>query len=400
MQVPFVDLAAEQAVIGDEVGDAVARVLQGTDWILGREVAAFEEEFARYCGTAYAVGTDSGLSALELALRAYGIGAGDEVVTAAHTFVATALAISHTGATPVLVDVDEKTHTIAPELLERAITKRTKAIIPVHLYGHPADMDAVLEIARAHGLVVIEDACQAHGARYDGVRVGSLADAGAFSFYPAKNLGAYGDGGILVTNDETVRDRVRMLRDYGQQEKYHHVVKGFNRRLDTLQAAVLRVKLRRLDERNAARRRHAELYSRLLAGTGAITPAVRDGVEHVWHLYVVRVAERAALRAFLADRGIATGLHYPIPVHLQAAYSDLGYAPGAFPVAEQLADEVLSLPMYAELTAAAIEHVAAAIADFYGVPAVRALGVDDGRRRRPEPPPGPGTEVEEAGRAL
>lgn len=377
---PFVDLAAQQNALADEIGETIGRALTRTDWILGEEVQAFEQEFASYCETSRAVGTDSGMSALELALRAYGIGPGDEVITAAHTFIATALAISHSGATPVLVDVDEERYTIDPASVERAITSRTKAIMPVHLYGQAADLDAILAIADAHRLVVIEDACQAHGARYRGRRVGSVGHAAAFSFYPAKNLGAYGDGGIMVTNDERIAESAAILRDYGQREKYDHVVKGFNRRLDTLQAAILRVKLRQLDKWNEDRRSHAKFYDRLLAGTPVITPRTGDDVEHVWHLYVVRVRERDARRAFLDAQGIATGIHYPAPVHLQPAYRDLGYASGAFPVSERLAAEVLSLPMYPELTPSLVERVAATLlaSDDRATPAA-AHGIGGGR---------------------
>src|SRR2546430_12236478 len=266
-KIPFVDLAARYRTIAAEISETTSRVIQEADFILGREVRLFEEEFAAFCEARYAVGVDSGTSALELALRAYDIGSGDEVITAANSFIASALAISHAGATPVLVDVDPFTHTIDVTGIERAITSRTKAIIPVHLYGHPAHMDPIRQIAEQHGLIVIEDACQAHGARYKGRRAGSLGQAAAFSFYPGKNLGAYGDGGMVVTNDADIRKRLEMLRNYGQEEKYHHLTQGFNRRLDTLQAAVLRVNLKYLEKCNAARRWQAELYHRLLAVT-------------------------------------------------------------------------------------------------------------------------------------
>jgi len=371
-QVSFVDLTAQYTVIADEIDAAISKVLHGTDFILGQDVGPFEEEFAAFCEAEYAVGVDSGTSALELALRAYDIGPGDEVVTAANTFIATALAISYTGATPVLVDVDPQTYTMDVSELERAITPRTKAIIPVHLYGQPADMDPILEIAQRYGLVVIEDACQAHGARYKGKRVGSLGHAAAFSFYPAKNLGAYGDAGMVVTNDERVAESLRMLRNYGQREKYHHTLRGYNHRLDTLQAAVLRVKLKHLETWNAARRRHAQLYGELLAHSPVEPPAEADYAEPVYHLYVIRVEacpersrrNRDGLRAHLRDEGIATGIHYPIPIHLQPAYRDLGYEKGSFPVTEERAEQVLSLPMYAELTPVSIEYVAEAIGEF------------------------------------
>ena len=364
LNVPFVDLAAQYAGIRGDVDEAVNRILQSADFILGSDVRAFEEEFAAFCGVERAVAVDSGTSALELALRACGIKAGDEVITAANTFIATALAISNVGATPVLVDVDPMTYCIDVAAIERALTSRTKAIIPVHLYGHPADMDSILELARRRGLRVIEDACQAHGARYKGRRVGSFGDAAAFSFYPGKNLGAYGDGGMVVTNDGGVAESVTMLRNYGQKEKYHHVSRGFNRRLDTIQAAALRVKLRHLDGWNAARRDHASAYQRLLSGTGVQLPTAAEHVEPVWHLFVVRTRRRDDLRDYLTTLGITTGIHYPIPVHLQPAYSELRYQRGDFPVTEHAADEIVSLPMYAELTGEAIACVAAAISTF------------------------------------
>jgi dTDP-4-amino-4,6-dideoxygalactose transaminase len=357
-QIPFVDLAAQYAGIEGEINAALEQALSRTDFILGRDVTLFEEEFAAFCEVEHAIGVDSGTSALELCLRAFGIGPGDEVITAANTFIATALSISYTGATPVLVDVNPDNYTIDVSRLEDAITERTRAIMPVHLYGQPADMDPIMEIARKHGLVVIEDACQAHGARYKGKRAGSMGHAAAFSFYPAKNLGAYGDGGAVVTNDEEIYRSVRMLRDYGQTEKYHHILRGYNRRLDTLQAACLRVKLKYLDSWNAARGQHAARYNRLLAGTRLVTPVEMDYAQSVWHLYVVRLGDRSVLKARLADRGIATGIHYPVPIHLQQAYSDLGYARGSFPVTEDHAGQILSLPMYAELTPEMVEYVA------------------------------------------
>jgi len=359
--VPFVDLAAQYAAIGEEIDEAISRVLTDTGFILGRDVSLFEEEFAAYCEARHAIGLDSGTSALELALRAFGIGPGDEVITAANTFVATALAISYTGARPVLVDIDPRTCCIDPELIEGAITERTRAIIPVHLYGQPADMDPILELAGRHGLVVIEDACQAHGARYKGRRVGSLGHAAAFSFYPAKNLGAYGDGGMLVTNDQEVADLVRMLRNYGQSRKYHHLLIGYNRRLDTLQAAVLRVKLRYLDAWNQVRRAHAREYGELLADGSVVLPIESDYAESVYHLYVVRARDRDRLRGRLGEEGISTGIHYPVAIHRQPAYRELGYGAGSFPVTEEYARQILSLPMYPELTPAQVRRVAEAI---------------------------------------
>lgn len=370
MQVPFVDLGAQYAAIGREVDAAMGAVLQRGDFILGRDLEQFEEEFAAYCEAPFAVGVDSGMSALTLILRGYDIGPGDEVITSANTFIATALTISMVGARPVLVDIDPETLTLDLEHLERAITPRTRAIMPVHLYGHPEDMDPINELAARHGLIVIEDACQAHGARYKGKRTGSLGHAAAYSFYPAKNLGAYGDGGMVVTADPDLVQRLQLLRNYGQSEKYHHQVQGFNHRLDTLQAAALRVKLRYLDDWNAARRRHAARFSRLLSGSGVVLPPVMPGVEPVWHLYIIRTRERDGLRAYLGERGIATGIHYPIPIHLQPAYVELGYRAGDFPVSEATAEEMLSLPMYAELQDEQIDYVADAVRAFVGDRAV------------------------------
>jgi dTDP-4-amino-4,6-dideoxygalactose transaminase len=363
-QVPFVDLGAQYLSIAREIEQATGNVLRKTDFILGREVQRFEEEFAAFCGAKYAVGVDSGTSAIELALRAHEIGNGDEVITTANSFIATALAISHTGATPVLVDVDSRTYTIDVAEVERAITLRTKAIIPVHLYGQPASMDRVRQIAERHRLIVIEDACQAHGARYNQRRVGSRSHAAAFSFYPGKNLGAYGDGGMVVTDDRQIAERIAMLRNYGQREKYHHLFRGYNRRLDTLQAAVLRVKLKYLDAWNEARRRNATLYSKLLQGSGALLPCEAEGATSVWHLYVIRLPQRDALRDYLAKCGITSAIHYPIPIHLQPAYQDLGYKKGDFPVTEACAETILSLPMYAELTQTQIDLVAREVHKF------------------------------------
>ena len=363
-QIPFVDLAAQYTILADEINAAMANVLRSTSFILGQDVDLFEQEFAAFCEAEYAIGVDSGTSALELLLRAYDIGAGDEVITVANTFIATTLAISYTGAIPVLVDIDPKTYNIDVSQIEDTITPRTKAIMPVHLYGQPADMDSILAIAGRHDLLVIEDACQAHGARYRDRRAGSLGHAAAFSFYPGKNLGAYGDGGIVVTNDEHVADTVRMLRNYGQREKYQHLIRGFNRRLDTLQAAILRVKLRYLEEANAARRQHAKLYSELLADLPVAIPVEADFAESVYHLYVIRAENRADLASHLRDKGIASGTHYPVPIHLHPAYQDLGYGEGDIPISECYAEQMLSLPMYPELTEDMIEYTVDAIRDF------------------------------------
>lgn len=363
-EVPFVDLAAQFRSLEPEINAAIAGVLQRTDFILGEHVELFEQEFAQFCGAAHAIGVDSGMSALELALRAFDIGPGDEVITAANTFIATALAISHTGATPVLVDIDPLTYNIDPAKIEQAITPRTAAILPVHLYGQPAEMNTIREIAERHGLLVIEDSCQAHGATYKGKRTGALGHAAAFSFYPGKNLGAYGDGGMIVTNDAAAAACLRRLRNYGQSKKYYHELRGYNHRLDTIQAAVLRVKLPHLDRWNQLRRNHAAEYRRALAGTSLVVPATSPSVEPVCHLYVIRVNEREELMAHMADLGVATGIHYPVPIHLQQAYVDLGYKRGDFPVTEAYSEQILSLPMYAELTPEQINLVTGSVRAF------------------------------------
>ncbi len=362
-KLPLVDLKAQHASIAAEVDAAVQRVIANTDFILGADVAAFEEEFAAYCEAAQCVALDSGMSALELGMRALGIGAGDEVITPANSFIASSSAISFTGGTPIWVDVDPRTHNIDPARIEAAITPRTKAIMVVHLYGRPADMDAVMAIARRRGLPVIEDACQSHGARYQGRRTGSMGAFAAFSFYPAKNLGAYGDAGAITTNDAALAEKVRMMRNYGQRAKYDHVYLAWNRRMDTIQAAVLRVKLRHLDAWNEARRRIASTYDELLASTGATLPHSSGDVEHVHHLYVVQVDERERVITELDARGVGTGIHYPTPIHLQEAYRERGFGPGSFPVTEAAARRVLSLPMYPELTDDAVHRVADALGE-------------------------------------
>lgn len=365
LQVPFVDLGAQHQTIGAELEEAIQSVVAQGDFILGKEVDLFEREFADYCGTKYAVGVDSGISALELSMRACGIAEGDEVITVSHTFIATASAISFAGACPVFVDVDPGINTMDPSEIENAITSRTRAILPVHLYGQPADMAEIVAIARKHRLLVIEDACQAHGARYNGRRVGSLGQVGCFSFYPAKNLGALGDAGILVTNDEEIAYKVRMLRNYGQREKYNHVFLGYNRRLDTLQAAVLRVKLRHLENWNHSRQRAAQIYDELLGSLDCIsTPRLGEDRSHVYHLYVIQSDVRDALMSHLRSRGIGCGLHYPIPVHLQSCYEHLRIPRGSLPVTESLAGRVLSLPMYPEIQAEQIEYVCRQIREF------------------------------------
>jgi len=357
MRVPFVDLGLQYRTLAGEIDAAIHSVLRRSDFILGEDVARLEADFAQYVGSKHAVGVGSGLAALELALRAFGIGPGDEVITAANTFIATVLAIAAVGARPVLVDVDPGSYNMDPMALSAAITPRTRAIIPVHLYGQPADLDAILAIADRHGLLVIEDAAQAHGACYKKRRVGSFGHAAAFSFYPTKNLGAYGDGGMVVTNDSQVAEKVRLLSNYGQQTKYYHSLMGTNSRLDNLQAAILRVKLQHLDQWNARRQEHATAYNRFLAGLPVGLPSVSREVEHVYHLYVIQIENRKQIQESLRAHGIGTGIHYPIPVHLQTACSQLDYRPGDFPITEAAATRILSLPMYPELTGAQIEYV-------------------------------------------
>jgi dTDP-4-amino-4,6-dideoxygalactose transaminase len=361
MQIPLVDLRAQFLSLQPEVEAAMTEVFARCDFVLGESVAQFEANFAAYCGVPHAIGVDSGVSALELVLRAWGIGPGDEVITAANSFIASASAISFTGAHPVLVDVDPRTYLMTPEAVERAITPRTQVIMPVHLYGQPVDMDPILALAKVHGLRVLEDACQAHGARCRGARVGSLGDAAAFSFHPEKNLGAYGDGGAVVTADPALAAALRVLRNYGQREKDHHVSPAYNRRLDTLQAAVLDVKLRHLDAANTARARAARLYRALLADLPVDLPYPSEWAEHVYHLFVVQVNDRDAVLERLKEAGVGAGIHYPIPIHLQSTYAYLGYGRGSFPVTERVAERVLSLPLYPELREEQIEHVVASL---------------------------------------
>jgi dTDP-4-amino-4,6-dideoxygalactose transaminase len=359
--IPLVDLRAQYLDIKSDIDAAVLRVLDTTQFVLGPEVEAFEREFAAYSGATEGMAVNTGTSALHLALMAAGVRAGDEVITVPFTFVATVAAIGYIGAKAVFVDIDPATFTMNAAQLEQAITSRTKAIVPVHLYGQPADMDPIVAIARRHGLVVIEDACQAHGAAYKGRPVGSLGDAACFSFYPGKNLGAYGEGGMVVSNSASFAREVRMLRDWGAEKKYHHVLKGFNYRMDGIQGAILRVKLRHLERWTEARRAHAREYARLLADSGLGIPQEADYARHVFHVYAVRTGDRQGLQRTLQANGVGSGIHYPIPVHLQPAYSDLGYTAGAFPESERAANEVLSLPMYPELTHTKLEMVAAAI---------------------------------------
>ncbi len=364
MRVPFLDLAAQHAPLRSEIDAAIGEVIDCGAFAGGPFVAGFEEDFAAYCGCQHAIGVGSGTDALWLALLASGVGLGDEVITVPNTFMATAEAITYCGAKPVFVDVEEHSYTMDPAQLEGAITVRTKAIIPVHLFGQPADMDPILEIARARGLVVVEDAAQAHGAKYKGRRAGSLGDAGCFSFYPGKNLGAFGEAGAVVTGDPVLQEKIRILRDHGQIHKYHHTMVGWNARMDGIQAAVLGVKLRYLERGNELRRSHAAQYNRALKGIEElVTPVEVAYARHVYHIYAIRFRGRNEVIKALAEMGIACGIHYPIPVHLQQAYQSLGYEAGAFPIAERAARELISLPMFPELTSAQVEMVTEAVTE-------------------------------------
>jgi dTDP-4-amino-4,6-dideoxygalactose transaminase len=361
VSIAFVDLGRQYRSLKEELDAALLGAVESTQYILGEEVDRFEEEFARVCEAEHCVGVGSGTAALHLAFEALGVGPGDEVVAPANTFIASILPVLKLGARPVLVDCDETTANIDVEAAAAAITDRTKAVIAVHLYGQPADVDALAALCEERGVVLVEDACQAHGARYRGRRVGALGRVGAFSFYPAKNLGAFGDAGAVTTNDAELAQRIRLFRDLGQERKYLHVVEGWNERLDTIQAAVLRVKLRHLERWNELRRSHARAYASALEGLPVGVPKTVEDVEHVWHLYVVRSAARDTLREALAAKGIGTGMHYPLPLHLQPALEHLGYAHGDFPATEAWAAEGLSLPMFAELTADEIAQVADAV---------------------------------------
>jgi len=358
MKVPFLDLKAQYETIKDEVAYTIQQVLDKTAFAGGPFVSQFEKEFAGFCKTKYAIGVGSGTDALWLSLLGLGIGPGDEVITVPNTFIATAEAISYCGATPVFVDVDEKTFNMNPGQIQSAITKRTKAIIPVHLFGQTADMDPIMEIARKHGLLVIEDSCQAHGAEYKGRMAGSIGDAGCFSFYPGKNLGAYGEAGAVVTNNEDLDKKIRMLRDHGQEKKYYHGMIGWNARMDGFQGAILSVKLKHLPAWNEGRRKNATLYSGLLGGVpGVIVPGEAAYGKHIYHIYAVRVKNRDQLIARLGEKDIHCGIHYPIPLHLQDAYESIGKRMGSYPVAERVASEYVSLPMFPELSSEQISQV-------------------------------------------
>jgi dTDP-3-amino-3,4,6-trideoxy-alpha-D-glucose transaminase len=364
MNIPFLELKSQYAAIKPEIDAAIAGVLERAWFIFGEDLTAFENEFAAACGARYCVGVGNGTEALHLGLRALGVGPGDEVITVAHTFIATTLAISWTGACPVFVEVDPQTYTIDVERAAAAITPRTRAILPVHLYGQPADMGALMELAQQHDLAVLEDCAQSHNARYRGRVTGTFGQIGCFSFYPGKNLGAYGDGGALVTDDVALVERLRLLHNYGQTAKYHHEIQGYNSRLDELQAAVLRVKLRYLEQWNVRRRALAARYDEGLRDCGLILPHAAPDREHVYHLYVVRTPQRDALQQHLKANGIGTLIHYPTPVHLQPAYAELGLRRGTLPLSEQIADEVLSLPLYPEMSDAQQDIVISAIQSF------------------------------------
>jgi dTDP-4-amino-4,6-dideoxygalactose transaminase len=369
VNIPLVDLGKQYAPLREEIMERIAAVLSGMQLFLGENVQALEREFAAFCQAEHAIGVSDGTAALQLILRAMEVGPGDEVITVANTFVATVEAIVLTGATPVFVDVHPDTYLMDVAQVRSRITPRTKAILPVHLYGQMVDMVALRAIADERDLWIIEDACQAHGAECEGRRAGSLGDAAAFSFYYSKNLGAYGEGGCVTTNDGELARRVRMLRDHGAERRYYHELVGWNSRLDELQAAILRAKLPHLQRWNAQRRSHASLYEALLDGSPVITPVTAGGNCHVYHLYVVRVPRRDELRAWLQEHGVGTGIHYPVPIHLQRAYSDLGYQRGDLPVTERVADEILSLPMFPELQREQIAYVADAVRAFVGASA-------------------------------
>ncbi len=366
-KIPLVDLRAQYETIKPEIDAAIQRTIDTTAFILGPEAKQFEDHFAEFCGVKHALGLDSGTAALHLALMALNVGAGDEVITTAHTFIATAEPISLLGARPVFVDIDPRTYNMDPNKLEAAITPRTKAIIPVHLYGQPAETDPILEIAHRHNIPVIEDAAQAHGATYRNQKIGSLSEMACFSFYPGKNLGAYGDAGALVTNDDELAAKIRMLRDHGRTTKYEHEITGYGYRLDGIQGAILDVKLNHLPQWNVARRAHADYYTELLSNVddSIVTPYEPSHLRAVYHLYVIRTRQRDELMQHLKEQNIEAGIHYPVPLHLQPVYKNLGYAKGDFPETECAAQEILSLPIYPELEHAQMERVVDTMREFY-----------------------------------
>lgn len=366
MKVPFLDLKPQYQAIQGEVNEAIHKVLESTQFVLGANVDAFEKEFAAYCGAKHAIGVASGTDALMLAVEALGIGAGNEVITTTHTFISTAAVVAYAGAVPVFLDIDGGTFNIDASKIRAKINKKTKAILPVHLYGQLADMDTIMSIARESGLRVIEDAAQAHGASFKESRAGSIGDIGCFSFYPSKNLGAYGDGGAVTTNDADLNRKIRLLRDHGRTDRYSHSVLGHNSRLDEIQAAILRVKLKYLDGWNQKRAAVAHKYNHLLKGvSGVVTPVESPRAIHVYYVYVVRCQERDELRKFLDSRGVGSGIHYPIPLHMQEAFANLGYKRGDLPVAEKVASEIVSLPLYPEMADDAIQYAAEQIREFY-----------------------------------
>ncbi|HYA90554.1 MAG TPA: DegT/DnrJ/EryC1/StrS family aminotransferase [Thermodesulfobacteriota bacterium] len=366
-------MTRQQTKIKTEILSATQKVYEKGRFILGEEVSAFEKEFSHYCGVRHGVGVGSGTDALYLALKAAGIGEEDEVVTVANSFVATALAISFTGAKPLFIDIDPKTYTMDPNSLELLLKRekikksgqKIRAVVPVHLYGYPADMDSILNIANRYGLLVIEDACQAHGAKYGRRKVGSFGAMGCFSFYPTKNLGGYGDGGMVVTDHHKYDQKLRLLRCYGEREKYHHILKGHNSRLDEIQAAILRVKLKHLDQWNEARRKKAELYTKMLSPSGVICPWEKKGVRHVYHLYTIETGKRDTLQTFLKKKGVETLIHYPIPIPFQRAYRELGYRRGDLPLTNRWSHKILSLPFFPEMEESEMEEVAEGIRSFF-----------------------------------
>lgn len=366
MQVPFVDLKTQYQQLKGEMATAMGEVLDSCGFILGPAVSRFESQFSEFCEVEHAVGVASGLDALILALRGLGVGPGDEVIVQANTFIATALAVTATGAKPVLVDCDAVHYNLDVAQIKTSITDRTKAIMPVHLYGQSADMNGILSVAEEAGLYVVEDAAQAHGARYHGRRCGSMGNLGCFSFYPGKNLGAYGDGGAITTNDAQLAERLRQIRNYGAEVKYHHSQKGVNSRLDSIQAAVLGVKLKYLEKWNQSRRNAAAAYCSGMEGLDLVLPRTAEDNEHVFHLFVVQVEERDEFMRFLGERGVSTGIHYPIPIHLQGAYSELEKPRGSFPVTEHMVDRLVSLPMFPEIDVRQVDQVIQAVQDFFG----------------------------------
>jgi dTDP-4-amino-4,6-dideoxygalactose transaminase len=376
--VPYIDLKRQYKEIEEEIVSAIKKVYEKGQFILGEEVSTFEKEFATYCGVRYGVGVASGTDALSLALKAAGIEEGDEVITVAYSFIATALAISFVGAKPIFVEIDPKTYTMDPDRLESLLKRRKvkkdgrriKAILPVHLYGHPAEMESIMKIANRYHLIVIEDACQAHGAEYRGEKVGSFGALGCFSFYPTKNLGGSGDGGMVVTDDKEYYEKLRLLRCYGEKKRYQYVFKSGNSRLDEIQAAILRVKLRYLDRWNKERGRKAKIYSALLASSGALCPLEKEGVKHVYHLYVIQIRRRNSLQAFLKTKGIETLIHYPTPIHRQEAFRELKYQSSDLSLTENCCRKILSLPFFPEIEESEMEEVAWAIETFFDQPSL------------------------------